>query len=85
MVAGKEKELKEANKKAIPGELVKIKQGSTARFKNIINEAVEKAIANIVVDLSDDSLPYLPEAEMALLRKELVASAKAYGATRIEK
>lgn len=84
MVAAKEPELKEANKKAIPGAITQLKEHSKTRFKNIINDAVKKAVDEIVTDLSDDVLPYLGEAEMAALRKELIESAKAYGATRLE-
>ena len=84
MVAAKESELKEANKKAIPAAVDQLKSGSKARFQNIINEAVMKATDEIVKDLSDDVLPYLEEGEMAALRQELIESAKAYGKTRLE-
>lgn len=86
-VMASENKLKVANKDAIPGELKKVKESSKAGFKLAINEAIQKAVANIVLDLNDDTdsmLPYLDEAEMESFRKELVKSAEEYGASRME-
>lgn len=83
-VMASENKLNVTNKEAIPGELAKIKESSKAGFKLAVNEAIQKAVAEIVMDLSDDTLPYLDEADMAAFRKELIQSAKDYGASRMD-
>ena len=83
-VMASENKLKVKNKDAIPGELEKIKESSKAALKTSINEAIQKAVADMVLDFQDDTLPYLDESDMAAFRKELAKVAEEYGASRIE-
>jgi hypothetical protein len=83
-VMASENQLKVKNKDAIPGELEKIKESSKAALKTSINEAIQKAVADMVLDFQDDTLPYLDESDMAAFRKELAKVAEEYGASRIE-
>ena len=80
----KKVEYQAKNVDAIPAAVEQVKADSKRMFQETINKAVEKAIEDIVMDLSDDQLPYLEEDAMQALREELVAAAKEYGATRIE-
>jgi hypothetical protein len=84
MVQVKETELKTKNAIEIPLELEKIKAISVKRFQEQINEAIIKAMAEIELDLSDDTLPFLDHDAMESLRKELMASAKEYGTSRLD-
>ena len=84
-VMASEHKLKVANKEAIPGELAKVKESSKDGFKLAVNEGIQKAIAEIVLDLQqEETLPYLEEDEMEAFRKELIKSAEEYGASRME-
>jgi hypothetical protein len=80
-----EHKLKEANTAAIPDELAKLQESSKEGFKLAVNEAIQKAIADIVLDLQqEETLPYLDEEEMEAFRKELIKAAEEYGASRME-
>jgi hypothetical protein len=83
-VMASEDTLKVASAEAIPGELEKIKDSSIFGFKLAVNKAIEKAVAGIIVDLQNGTLPYLDEAEMESLRKELIKSAEEYGESRMD-
>jgi hypothetical protein len=85
MVKQEEKNLREADKEAVPAALEMIKMESKEMFKTKINEAIQDAVKAIEEDLSDDVLPYLDETSMSALRKELIASANEYGASRLDK
>lgn len=84
-VMASEHKLKEANTAAIPDELAKLQESSKEGFKLAVNEAIQKAIADIVLDLQqEETLPYLDEEEMEAFRKELIKAAEEYGASRME-
>jgi len=83
-VMASEDKLKVASTKAIPGEIEKIKESSIVGFKLAANQAIEQAVAGIILDLQNDTLPYLDGAEMESLRKELIKSAEEYGASRMD-
>ena len=84
-VASKRDEMKNVkNAEAVPRAIEKVKTNSQAMYKELINKAIEKAIEEIVVDLSNDTLPYLDEEAMQTLRDELIANAKEYGASRMD-
>ena len=83
-VMASEDKLKVASAEAIPGELEKIKDSSMSGFKLAVNQAIEKAVAGIIVDLQNYTLPHLDEAEMESLRKELIKSAEEYGESRMD-
>jgi hypothetical protein len=84
MVSTKQAEYKQKNKDAVGPAIKKVKEHSLASFKFKLNGAIEAAVKEIEEDLSDDSLPYLDEATMIILRKELVASAKEYAKSRLD-
>lgn len=83
-VLASENKLKTVNKEAIPGEIAKIKETGKVGLKLAVNEAIQKAVADFIMDFSDESLPYLNEEENAALRKELAAAVKDYGASRMD-
>jgi hypothetical protein len=85
MVQKKETEINAKNAVAIPAEVEKIKANSVKRFQAQINEAITKAMVDIEEDLSDDTLPFLDQTAMAGLREELIASAKEYATSRLDK
>jgi hypothetical protein len=85
MVQLKETELKKRNADAIPAEIEKIKATSAKRFQEQINQAITQAMVDIEQDLSDDTLPFLDQAAMSSLRQDLIASAKEYGTSRLDK
>mmetsp|Transcript_1976 Transcript_1976/g.5457 ORF Transcript_1976/g.5457 Transcript_1976/m.5457 type:complete len:271 (-) Transcript_1976:1614-2426(-) len=85
LVKEKEESFLQANKDSVQPAIDDVKAKSKATFRGIINKAIENATAEMVADLSDDTLPYLGEAEMEELRAELIAGAKEYAESRLDK
>jgi len=83
-VEAKHEEFKAKNPEAIPGAIEEVKTTSKQMFQDVINKAIFAAMEEIVLDLSDDTLPYLDEDQMQALRNDLITDAKEYGASRIE-
>jgi len=83
-VEAKHEEFKAKNPEAIPGAIEEVKTTSKQMFQDVINKAIFAAMEEIVLDLSDDTLPYLDEDQMQALRHDLITDAKEYGASRIE-
>jgi hypothetical protein len=85
LVQQTETELKTKNADMIPKEIETLKKTSAKRFQAQINEAITNAMIEIEQDLSDDvTLPFLDHAAMERFRKELMASAKEYGTSRLD-
>jgi hypothetical protein len=78
--------LQEFNKASIPNELERIQLESKRQFQQQINTAIRQVMIDMEADLAEDHvpLPFLTEDEMTVFRTELLASAKAYGESRLD-
>jgi hypothetical protein len=79
--------LQEFNKASIPNELARITFESKRQFQQQINAAIRQAMTDMEADLAEDHapLPFLTDDEMTGFRAGLLASAKAYGESRLDK
>jgi hypothetical protein len=82
-VEEKKTELAAENTVAVAKQIDTMKESAEAIIKEKINAAIRATIDEIKLDLSDDPITFLDEADSEKLRRELMDSTEAYGASHL--